>query len=148
MAIKVVYQTLEDRQSDLDKLESNGPYPCSWKNSWLGDGFYFSDTFIANAHWWGKEIRNYPAGYIICKAICDYNDTDCCDLVGNTEHLQMFQNTYDLLKSKGLANKNTKVKRLIRYLKDDIKKFNFNAIRVYGIKSKNYNSRFSLTLKL
>ncbi|MDM1043136.1 MULTISPECIES: hypothetical protein [Empedobacter] len=143
---KIVYQTLEDRGTDLDKLETEGPYPCRWENSWLGDGFYFWDTFISNAHWWGKEIRNYTKGYIICKAICDYSDTNCFDLVGNTEHLEMFKNTYDLMKKEGLINEKTTVKRLIHYLKDDLKKFNYDAIRVYGIRSKNYNSRFNFTL--
>ncbi len=146
MTTKKLYQTLEDRNDDLDRLESNGPYPCDWENSWLGDGFYFWDSFIDNAHWWGKEIRKYPNGYIICEAICDYNDITCCDLVGNTEHLLMFYNTYKLLESKGIADETTTVKRLIHYLKDDIKVFNFEAIRVHGIRSKNYNSSFGLTL--
>ncbi len=146
MVIKTVYQTLQNRDDDLDKLESNGPYECNWNNSWLGDGYYFWDTFIENAHWWGKEIRKYDNGYIICKGICDYNEIECCDLAGNTEHLQMFSDTYEFLKTKGLANKDTKVKRLIHYLKDDIKTFNFQAIRAYGIRSKNFNSRFSFNL--
>lgn len=77
MATKIVYQTLEDRQTDLDKIESNGPYSCRWENSWLGNGYYFWDTFIDNAHWWGVEGRKYKNGYIICQAECDFNDTEC-----------------------------------------------------------------------
>ncbi len=146
MPIKIVYQTLEDRSTDLNDLEAYGPYACRWENTWLGDGYYFWDSFIKNAHWWGTDIRKYDKGYIICKAICDYNEEECCDLVGTTAHLQMFYDTYELMKSKGLANSNTKVKRLIHYLKNDIKKFNFQAIRAYGIRSKTYNSRFSFNL--
>lgn len=145
MAVKNVFQTLEDRGTDLDELEVKGPYPCRWENSWLGDGCYFWDTFIENAHWWGGEIRCYTNGYIICKAICDFNDSECCDLVGNTEHIEMFYNTIELMKSQGLANNKTRVKRIIEYLKNDVKKFNFQAIRVYGIRSKDYKSRFSYT---
>jgi hypothetical protein len=143
---KIVYQTLEDRNSDLDQLENNGPYPCRWENSWLGDGYYFWDTFISNAHWWGREIRQYPNGYIICKAICDFNDTECFDLVGNTEHMQLFKEAYEFLKRLGIANHGTKVNRIIRFMQKEVKTFNYDAIRVYGIKSKSYNSRFSFTL--
>jgi hypothetical protein len=50
------------------------------------------------------------------------------------------------MKKNGLADKTTKVKRLIHYLKDDLKVFHFEAIRVYGIRSKNYNSRFNFAL--
>ncbi len=62
--MKIVYQTLEDRFTDLDKLEREGPYICSWENSWLGDGYYFWEAFIENAHWWGREIRKYANGYM------------------------------------------------------------------------------------
>jgi hypothetical protein len=146
LTIKTLYQTLEDRDDDLAKLEANGPYPCHWENTWLGNGYYFWDTFIENAHWWGSEIRQYDNGYIICKAICDYNEIECCDLVGNTEHLQMFNRTFEFLKDKGLVDGNTKVKRLIQYLKEDIKTFHFIAIRAYGIKSKNFHSKFCLNM--
>ena len=145
MPVKTVYQTLEDRDTDLTELEENGPYLCNWDNSWLGDGFYFWDTFIENAHWWGEEIRCYKNGYIICQAECDYSDVECFDLVGNTEHLNQIYNTFELMKKNGLANKKTSVKRIISHLKDTLKTFHYSAIRVYGIKSKNYNSRFSFT---
>lgn len=145
MATKIVYQTLENR-GNPEIIQKDGPFSCHWENTWLGDGYYFWDTFIDNAHWWGEEIRKYSNGYIICKAICDFNDEKCCDLVGNTEHLLMFQDSYEFLKSKGLVDEKTKVKRLMEYLKTDIKVFTFDAIRVYGIRSKNYISRFSFNL--
>jgi len=142
----VVYQTLEDRGTDLDKLEANGPYPCNWPNTWLGLGYYFWDSFIKNAHWWGQEIRNYPNGYIICEAICDFNDSDCCDLVGNTEHLKLFHDAYEFLKQKGLADSKTTVGRVIQYLKEDVKTFKYSATRALGFRSKNFHSKFSFTL--
>lgn len=144
--VKTIYQTLEDRNTDLDVLENNGPYLCNWENSWLGGGYYFWDTFIENAHWWGKEIRSYPNGYIICQAICDFNTDKCFDLVGDMEHLADLKKAYDLMVHKGIANKRTTVKRIISFLKDDLKIFNYEAIRVHGIKSRSYNSRFNFTL--
>lgn len=145
MTIKSVYQTLEDRDTDLTALEENGPYPCNWSNSWLGDGYYFWDTFIENAHWWGEEIRDYQNGYIICQAECDFNDEDCFDLVGSTDHLLNIHNTFELMKKEGLANNQTTVKRIISHLKDIVKTFHYSAIRAYGIRSKNYHSKFSFT---
>ncbi len=143
MSIKAVYQTLENRDTELNQLEENGPYSCKWENSWLGDGYYFWDTFIENAHWWGKEIRCYSSGYIICKAICDFNDIDCFDLVGNTEHLTMIDEAFGILKNEGLANSDTTVRRIIEFLKKNMKQFNYSAIRVLGFKVKNYKSQFS-----
>jgi hypothetical protein len=145
VAIKTIYQTLEDR-GNRQNVELEGPFPCNWDNTWLGDGYYFWDTFIENAHWWGKEIRKYENGYFVCKAICDFNDTECCDLVGNTEHMRMFSNSYDFLKKEGLANETTTVKRLIHFLKDELNNFKFNSIRAFGLRSKNYNSQFSFTM--
>jgi hypothetical protein len=49
---KEVFQTLENRGTNQTHLEQGGPYICHWENSWLGDGFYFWDTFLENAHWW------------------------------------------------------------------------------------------------
>jgi len=146
LAVKTVYQTLEDRGTDFNNLETQGPYLCNWANSWLGTGYYFWDTFIENAHWWGQS-RNYRDGYIICKAICDFNDNECFDLVGNTEHLKELGEVYDFLKNKGFANEKTTVAKIIHYLKNEIKIFKFSAIRADGRRSKNFNSDFSKTLQ-
>lgn len=146
MAKKIVYQTLEDRNTDLDKIESDGPFICQWKNSWLGDGYYFWDTFIDNAHWWGKEVRRYTNGYIICQAECDFNDIDCLDLQGNMEQLKMFKDTYELFENRGIVDKKTTVKMFIELLKSESKTFKYKAIRVNGIKSKNFNSMYNLNL--
>jgi hypothetical protein len=143
LTTKIIYQTLEDRGGNIKTLVNNGPYVCSWENSWFGDGYYFWDTFIKNAHWWGKSVRRYTKGYVICRAECDYNDVDCCDLVGNTEHMQMFSDAYFFLKQKGLVDANTTVKRIVKYLKDDINVFKFQAIRAYGVRSKGFNSEYS-----
>jgi len=139
---KVVYQTLEDRENP-DYIESDGPFPCKRLNAWLGEGFYFWDTFIENAHWWGSEGANYNDGYVICKSECDFTDEKCFDLVGNTEHILEFAKAIKLMKEKGLYNDQTTVARIIYHLKDVLKMFNYEASRVYGVKSKLLNSKFS-----
>jgi hypothetical protein len=138
----IVYQTLEDK-GNPDEIERDGPFPCTRNNAWLGVGYYFWDTFINNAHWWGKDCSNYKDGYVICRAECDYDNEKCFDLVGNTEHLAMLYDTYELMKSKGLANKTTTVSRVIEYLRTDLKIFNFVASRATGVNSKSLTSKFS-----
>jgi hypothetical protein len=143
---KIVYQTLEDRNSDVYRLEADGPYPCHWENTWLGDGYYFWDTFIDNAHWWGRDIRKYKNGYIICEAICDFNDTECLGLHGKLEHLQMFKESYELMRSRGMVDNKTTVKKVLAFLQGEMTSFNYTAIRVNGMKSRKLNSEYSINL--
>lgn len=143
MKVKTVYQTLEDK-GNLEEIKSDGPFPCYWDNTWLGDGYYFWDTFLENAHWWGKS-RKYSNGYIICKAIYDHDNNLCLDLVGNIEHMEWFANSYYFLKEKeGFADSNTTVKRIIVYLQH-LNLFPYDAVRAVGIQSKSLNSEYSLT---
>ncbi len=142
---KTVYQTLEDRGNSI-QVELEGPYPCNWENTWLGEGYYFWDTFIENAHWWGKEVRKNYLAYIICRAECDFNDIDCLDLHGNTEQLKMFKDSYELSKSMGKVNETTTVKMFLAFLKGENKAFKYEAIRVNGIRSKSINSEYSVNL--
>lgn len=146
MSIRIVYQTLEDRNSDLDRLETNGPYACHWENTWLGNGYYFWNTLIENAHWWGKEVRQYSSGYIICKAVCDFNDNECFDLFGNLEHLQWLKQTYEIMKGKGLITNRTTVKTILAFLKGTLKSFDYVAVRANGLKSKGFNSDYSVNV--
>lgn len=132
MKVKTLYQTLQDR-GNPEEIELNAPFRCHWNNSWLGSGYYFWDTFIENAHWWG-EVR-YNKSYVICSFHCDFNTTHCFDLVGDTEHMLDFSNSIDFLKSQKLLDKHTTVSRVFSLLKQKVKGFNYQAIRVYGIKS-------------
>lgn len=132
MKKKTLYQTLEDR-GNPDYIEANAPFLCKWRNTWLGEGYYFWDTFIENAHWWG-EVR-YGNTYVICKATCDYDPLNCFDLVGDTEHMLDFNKTIEFLRSQKLINDDTTVARVLEFLKTKTGSFNYEAIRVYGIKS-------------
>jgi hypothetical protein len=76
MANKKIYQTLEDR-GNADDIENHGPFPCKWENTWLGRGYYFWDTFMNNAHWWGKSVT-IPD--VICEADCEFSTIKCLDL--------------------------------------------------------------------
>lgn len=144
---KTIYQTLDDRENP-DQIEQEGPFLCTRNNAWLGDGYYFWDTFIDNAHWWGKVSLN--DNYVICEANFDFHTDTCFDLVGKTEHMVDFERSINLMKSKKLLNRKTTVARVLSYMKDTLKLFSYNAIRVYGVHSKskdlkpNYRLKFDL----
>lgn len=141
MSVRNAYQTLEDR--DIHKIETDGPFPCNGKNAWLGKGFYFWDSFIDNAHWWGLEGACYSKGYVICKSTFELDDTKCFNLVDNPIHLDQFNQTKLALQQQQLyVEGQTTVARIITYIKE-INVFNFEAIRVFGINSVGFNSPHS-----
>ncbi len=139
MKVITLYQTLKDK--DYLKVETTGPFPCRWENTWLGDGFYFWQEFIELAHWWGETHRK--GNYIICQAECDFDEFKCLDLVGEMTHVRLFQNAIQIMRSKGKITANTTVSRVINFMKGEFDSFIYEAIRVYGINSispKNPNS--------
>lgn len=134
MGVKKLYQTLEDR-GNIDYIEDHAPFPCNWPNTWLGNGYYFWDTFIENAHWWGN-MRYTTKGkdYVICSFLCDFDNITCYDLVGETEHMSDFDLALQQLKKEKKLTEKTTVTRVLNYLKNT-GSFKFEAIRVYGIRS-------------
>ncbi|MBE7653946.1 hypothetical protein [Tenacibaculum finnmarkense] len=151
MKSKVLYQTLKDR-GNPEYILKKGPFNCNWDNTWLGEGYYFWDTFVENAHWWG-EVR-HKKKYIICKMTCDFHNNKCFDLVGDTDHMSDFSQSIEFLKGQGLINSETSVARILEFIKTKIG-FSYEAIRVYGIKSisehkeeyKKYRFRLSFELQ-
>lgn len=138
-----IYQTLTDRDNP-DYILDNGPFKCNHHNAWLGTGYYFWDTFIENAHWWGKDWLNQP--YIICEAKISIDEDSCFDLVGNTNHMLEFENALNFLKTKKIANSSSNVAKIINYLKT-INTFNYSCVRVNGINSKSRHLQPNYQLK-
>ncbi|WP_373841072.1 hypothetical protein [Bacteroides heparinolyticus] len=125
-----LFQTVEDRDNP-DYIESNAPFICKAANAWLGEGYYFWDTLIANAHWWGK-VR-YRENYVIVEYTCDLLNGKCFDLHGNMEHLKSFNEVIDFLKSQKLITKTTTVAKVIEYLKSKAGLASkYDGIRAYG----------------
>lgn len=66
--MSVLYQTLEDRDN-INYVEANGPFPGNVRETWLGRGYYYWDTFINSAHFWGwASYGKYGKGYIIARS--------------------------------------------------------------------------------
>lgn len=71
---KQLYQTLEDR-SNIEDIKNNGPFICKREDAWLGEGYYYWETFLENAHLWGKKIyKKNDKNYIICLSKINYNN--------------------------------------------------------------------------
>lgn len=124
-----LFQTVEDRDNP-DEIECQGPFKCI-KNPWLGVGYYFWDTFIELAHWWGKQ--GYNKNYVICETFYDNNPDDIFDLVGNTAHLMELKNYVDILKST-YKKKFISVGFVIEHMKK-FSSFQYKAIRANAINS-------------
>ncbi len=75
----------------------NAPYLCI-KNPWLGNGYYFWDSFIELAHWWGET--HYHGNYIITEAECPFPENEVYDLINNPEHIKEFANYVEMLEKK------------------------------------------------
>ena len=131
MGLKKLFQTLEDRNNP-DEVEKQGPFKCT-KNPWLGNGYYFWDSFIELAHWWGKQ--GYKNNYIICQSSYDNNPEMIFDLVGNTEQLIEFKQYVKVLKET-YKNKYITVSFVIEYMKKH-HDFQYKAIRANPINSTN-----------
>lgn len=91
MKIVNIYQTIEDRGDD-DSIEKHGPFFCSQKKNgrnktgirepWLGEGYYFWDTRISDAVWWGQETYwKTFRGYAVCETKYDQHSPLLFDLV-------------------------------------------------------------------
>jgi hypothetical protein len=129
----IVYQTLKDN-SNPDEVEQFGPFPCRRPDAWLGYGYYFWDTFIDLAHWWGNTCPDYHGKYIVCEAAV-FKDDSCWDLHGNGAHLQEFEYIcYEIIDSGISATDKLLVPEVIEFLK---RKgiFKYKAIRALGVDS-------------
>ena len=122
-------------------MEKFGPFECNRKDAWLGQGYYYWEHFIENAHWWGKT--SYPTlGYMICESTCILTEENCFDLIGTPEHLELFRAIVDLLVEKGATIEKITVARVLEFLRKDAKVFKFKAVRTGSINTRYKDSDY------
>lgn len=131
MRIKNIYQTVKDRNNP-DDVELSGPFLCN-RNPWLGEGYYFWDTFIDLAHWWGWQ--GYQGSYMICQASCEDNRDKIFDLLGDTEHVLEMKAYKEVLEKKNPGQKIT-VSFIIQHMRKH-SNFDYYAIRASGVDTVN-----------
>ena len=133
-----IYQTLEDR-GNYEEIKAHGPYFCSiydsngklkqgTKEPWLGEGYYFWDTRINDAHWWGKQIYRW-AGYVICESQYDQNSGLLYDLLGKLDLFDDFIKCAHFIKQQRNIDK-VSFPLVLEYLKTKTD-FPYKAIRVW-----------------
>lgn len=133
-----IYQTLEDRQND-GEVEAHGPYFCSLRGvdgapktgvrePWLGEGYYFWDSRIADAQWWGDTVYGQK-GYIICHTTYDQHSPLLYDLVGDVVQLDEFLQCANLIRTQ-LRQTKVSFPVVLEYLKSKTP-FYYKAIRVW-----------------
>ena len=83
-----IYQAIAKRgEQNEDYFEKIGPIKCTNSKAWLGDGYYFWDTRIDDAHWWGQMSRG---DYFILRATMQLHPGVCFDLEGCVAHREIF----------------------------------------------------------
>ncbi len=135
-----IFQTLENRNNDAD-VENHGPFFCSSryqngemkkgiKEPWLGEGYYFWDTRIEDAKWWGETIYG-KMGYIICHTTYDQHSSLLYDLVGDLRQLDDFIKCARFIKQRNNTER-ISFASVLAYLKKS-GGFCYKAIRVWPL---------------
>ena len=123
---RTLFQAVTDLDNP-DEIEQNGPFKCRRKDAWLGEGYYFWDSFVQLANWWGRE--SLGNNYVICRSYCVASLPDTYDLYDNPEHIVSFRALSEAL-SEEYPNKFISVPFVLEMLKahsDFLKEF--KAIR-------------------
>ena len=135
-----IYQTLEDRQNDQE-IEEHGPFFCALyddhgrikkgtKEPWLGEGYYFWDSRIEDAKWWGDNIYR-DNGYVVYRTSYDQHSEYLFDTVGDLLSLDFLLEIANILKSR-LKSERITLLRVIDFLKDNTDfASRYKAIRVW-----------------
>lgn len=130
---KTLYHTIR-KGNNVSLSIQNAPYLCSDK-PWLGIGYYFWDSFIDLAHWWGET--HYHGNYIITEAQCPFADDEVYDLINNPEHIKQFANYVEMLEQK--TGNEVTVPQAIEHMKKHTKFSQiYKAVRADGRLSISY----------
>lgn len=127
----LLYQTLEN-QGNYEQNEKEGPYSCSWDNTWLGEGYYFWYHHIKLANWWG-QTRYKKMGYTIFKSVC--NDLSKCWDLHTGQGQDIFLYWLDKMKSEELLKDKTSVAQVIEFIRNEYPDFPYEGIRILGMDS-------------
>lgn len=132
---------MEDR-GNVDFIELNGPFKCTRADAWLGAGYYFWDTFIDNAHFWGdKAYLQNGKYYIIALSKIELPGSKALNLLAPGDLLR-FKSWIDSYK-RSYPESVATTSRVIRYIEERCGgKLPFQAI-IADFKDSIIDKRFS-----
>lgn len=131
-----VFQTVR-ATSNLECLKKNAPFYCREKTGylkeWLGEGYYFWETFELLARWWGKvKYLKKGVDYAVCATRFCCRDELILDLVSNTEQMLDIQEIVEeLKKTKEFQAKDFTAQFIINLIREK-SEVKFKAIRAWG----------------
>lgn len=126
--MSTLFQTLEDRDN-VDYVEANGPFPGNIKDRWLGNGYYYWDSFIDLAHFWGRvSYLNHGRNYIIAESKVNLSVDNTLNLL-DIYDLTMFKTWTEEFR-KTFPNTRVTVEKIITHAENIMgDKFPYSAIR-------------------
>lgn len=132
-----IYQTVA-ATPDKGKIIRDAPFKCEDDpeklKEWLGSGYYFWDTFIELAHWWGQvHYKNrVKKNYVICQTSLVCEDDEILDLVGNLGQVKDVRDIVEQMRRCPEYNDKTfKAQTVINFIRY-ILKVPYKAVRAYG----------------
>lgn len=140
-------------QTVKDDFENNPfektPHYCNDKRAWLGQGYYFWESFIDNAHFWGSVItKNGEKNYLIFKSEANINHEKCCNLIDNVNHLREFEENLEIMKNNKIPYNKLNLRNIIAFRQKKVKNFNFDAIRANIVNTRSFLNPFEKYMKI
>lgn len=124
---KTLYHTIRKDRIVAASVK-NAPYRCVY-NAWLGEGYYFWDSFIELAKWWGEV--HYRGNYVVTETTANFGDDAVFDLVGNTDHIKVFAQYAEILENK--LNCEVMAAQILEHMKKHTSLLDtFKAVRADG----------------
>lgn len=133
-------------QGEPQEIINKVPFIATGEKQWLGEGYYFWESYIDNAHWWGDV--HYNNSYIICKSLYESTKSNSINLIDNKEHLDIIENFQRILIKEKIATSQSTLGRIIMFARrKNLLPDNYKAIRAEIPNSRKYtNKKYSKTI--
>ncbi len=100
---------------------------------WLGEGFYFWESFIENAEEWGiRHYKKRQKSYQILKACYEEQAVHCLNLIDNAEQIKEFNDAVALVENEAGVRMHSFYQRITMLRKYAPKYFGkFSCVRIF-----------------
>ncbi|MBF1311941.1 MAG: hypothetical protein HXN06_02310 [Porphyromonadaceae bacterium] len=135
-----LYQAIDGGRNAVPEV----PIYCSTSEARLGWGYYFWDSLIHAAHWWGRT--HYRDNYIICQSFYDAHSDRYFDLVGDLTHREMLRECADELRKRKQEDFSlAEVLELLKIVRPQFKEL-YWAIRAEAVNKRYLDGKLDIPL--